>query len=92
MPMTRVGAIVGDKPNFLAVAWGTQVNYKPPMIAVALGKTHHTNPGIHAAKAFSVNIPGVDLMEKTRTCRSPSPTYAAYVAAANPTTIRLRCL
>ncbi len=68
MPMTLVGAMVGDKPNFLAVAWVTRVNYKPPMIAVALGKTHHTNPGIHATKAFSVNIPGVDLMEKTDYC------------------------
>ena len=68
MPMTLVGAMVGDKPNFLAVAWVTRVNYKPPLIAVALGKTHHTNPGIHAAKAFSVNIPGVDLMEKTDYC------------------------
>jgi flavin reductase (DIM6/NTAB) family NADH-FMN oxidoreductase RutF len=68
MPMTLVGAVVGDKPNFLAVAWVTRVNYKPPMIAVALGRSHHTNAGIHATKAFSVNIPSVDLMEKTDYC------------------------
>ena len=68
MPMTLVGTMVGDKPNFLAVAWMTQVNYNPPMIAVALGKTHHTTPGIHATKAFSVSIPGVELVEKTDYC------------------------
>jgi flavin reductase (DIM6/NTAB) family NADH-FMN oxidoreductase RutF len=68
MPMTLVGAMVGDRPNFLAVAWVTRVNYKPSLIAVALGKTHHTNPGIRAAKAFSVNVPGVDLIEKTDYC------------------------
>ena len=68
MPMTLVGAMVNDRPNFLAVAWVTRVNYKPPMVAVALGRTHHTNPGIHANKAFSVNIPGVDLMKKTDYC------------------------
>ena len=68
MPMTLVGAMVGGKPNFLAVAWVTRVNYKPPMIAVALGKPHHTNPGIRATKAFSVCIPGVDLMEKADYC------------------------
>ena len=68
MPMTLVGAMVGDRPNFLAVAWVTRVNYTPPMIAVALGKTHHTNPGIHAMKAFSVNVPGADLVEKTDYC------------------------
>ena len=68
MPMTLVGAMVGDRPNFLAVAWVTRVNYKPPMMAVALGKTHFTNPGIRATKAFSINVPGVDLVEKTDYC------------------------
>ena len=68
MPMTLVGATVGDRPNFLAVAWVARVNYKPPLIAVALGKTHHTNAGIRAAKAFSVNVPGVDLIDKTDHC------------------------
>jgi flavin reductase (DIM6/NTAB) family NADH-FMN oxidoreductase RutF len=38
------------------------------MIGVALGKIHHTNAGIHENKAFSVNIPGRDLMEKTDYC------------------------
>jgi len=68
MPMTLVGAMVRDRPNFAAVAWVTRVNYSPPMMAVALGKDHHTNPGIHAARAFSVNVPGVDLMAKTDYC------------------------
>ncbi len=68
MPMTLVGAMVGGRPNFLAVAWVTRVNYKPPLMAVALGKTHHTNPGIHASKAFSVNVPGVELMAQTDYC------------------------
>lgn len=68
MPMTLVGAMVGERPNFLAVAWVSRVNYKPPLVAVALGKSHHTNPGIRAAQAFSVNVPGVDLMEKTDYC------------------------
>ena len=74
MPMTLVGAMVGGRPNFLAVAWVTRVNYKPPLLAVALGKTHHTNPGNHATKAFSVNIPGVDLVEKTDYCGITSGT------------------
>ena len=68
MPMTLVGAMVGDRPNFLAVAWVTRVNYKPPMIAVTLSKTHHTSPGIHASRAFSVNVPSVDLIEETDYC------------------------
>jgi flavin reductase (DIM6/NTAB) family NADH-FMN oxidoreductase RutF len=68
MPMTVVGATVENRPNFLAVAWVARVNFQPPMIGATLGKRHYTNAGIHAHKAFSVNIPGMDLMEKADYC------------------------
>jgi len=64
MPMVVVGTMVADRPNFMAVGWVSRVNFRPPMLAVALGKAHYTNGGIHETKAFSVNIPGLDLMEK----------------------------
>jgi flavin reductase (DIM6/NTAB) family NADH-FMN oxidoreductase RutF len=66
--MTLVGATVGKRPNFLAVAWLARVNFRPPMIGAALGKIHYTNAGIQEHKSFSVNIPGMDLMEKTDYC------------------------
>jgi flavin reductase (DIM6/NTAB) family NADH-FMN oxidoreductase RutF len=68
MPMVLVGAVVNEKANFMAVGWVSRVNFNPPMIAVALGKMHYTNKGIHKNKAFSVNIPGMDLMEKVDYC------------------------
>ncbi len=68
MPMVLLGTMVEGRPNFMAVAWVTRVNYQPPMIAVALGKSHYTNGGIHASKAFSINIPSVALLEKTDYC------------------------
>jgi flavin reductase (DIM6/NTAB) family NADH-FMN oxidoreductase RutF len=68
MPMTLVGATVENSPNFLAAAWVARVNSRPPMIGIALGKRHYTNAGIHENKAFSLNIPGRDLMEKTDYC------------------------
>jgi flavin reductase (DIM6/NTAB) family NADH-FMN oxidoreductase RutF len=67
MPMVIVGALVGGKPNFMAVAWVARANFKPPMIMVALGD-HCTNTGIDANGAFSVNVPDVALMEKTDYC------------------------
>ena len=67
MPMVIVGALVGGKPNFMAVAWVARANFKPPMIMVALGD-HYTNAGIDANGAFSVNVPDVALMEKTDYC------------------------
>jgi len=60
MPMVLVGAKVRGKPNFLAVAWFTKVNYDPAMIGVALGQGHHTNEGILENKCFSVNIPSTE--------------------------------
>jgi flavin reductase (DIM6/NTAB) family NADH-FMN oxidoreductase RutF len=68
MSMVLVGTLVNNLPNFMAVGWVTRVNFKPPMIAIALGKTHYTNSGIHASGAFSVNIPGIDLLEKVDYC------------------------
>lgn len=68
MPVTIVGSMVEGKPNFMAVGWVARVNYKPPLIAIALGKSHHTNIGIHANKSFSVNIPNVELIKKTDYC------------------------
>jgi flavin reductase (DIM6/NTAB) family NADH-FMN oxidoreductase RutF len=68
MPMVVVGTLVNKRPNFMAVGWVTRVNFKPPMIAIALGKIHYTNSGIHISGAFSVNIPSTDLVEKVDYC------------------------
>ena len=68
MPMVLVGTIVENRANFMAVGWVSRVNARPPMIGVALGKYHHTNVGIHENKSFSVNIPGMDLIEKVDYC------------------------
>lgn len=67
MPMTLVGAVVDSKVNFMAVGWVSRVNFKPPMIGVALGP-HYTNMGIEENKAFSVNIPSLSMIEKTDYC------------------------
>jgi flavin reductase (DIM6/NTAB) family NADH-FMN oxidoreductase RutF len=68
MPMVLAGAMVDGKPNFMAVGWVARVNFQPPMIGIALGKTHYTNEGIHKNQTFSVNVPGMDLIEKVDYC------------------------
>jgi len=67
MPMTIIGAVVNGKPNFMAAAWVSRVNFKPAMMMIALG-SHHTNLGIDANGAFSINVPDVSLLEKTDYC------------------------
>lgn len=67
MPMVLVGSVVEGKSNFMAVGWVSRVNYKPPLIAIALGP-HHTNKGIEVNKEFSINIPDVSLIKETDYC------------------------
>lgn len=75
MPMVVVGTMVNGRPNFMAVGWVSRVNFQPPMIAVALGKVHYTNRGLHESEAFTVNVPGLDLLEKVD--------YSGLVSGAN---------
>lgn len=65
MPMTVVGAEVDGRPNYLAVAWVTPVNFDPPMIGIALGKEHYTSRGIHEYREFSINLPTLEQLAVT---------------------------
>ncbi|MEW5910269.1 MAG: flavin reductase family protein [Thermodesulfobacteriota bacterium] len=69
MPTTLVGATVGGKPNFLAVAHVGILNHgKPQYLSIGLAKIHHTNAGIHENKAFSICLPPEGLMVETDYC------------------------
>ncbi len=68
MPVTLVGATVEGRANFMAVGWVMRVNWKPPLLAVALNKAHFTPKGIREHRTFSVNFPGADLMDKADYC------------------------
>ena len=67
MPMVLVGSVVNGTTNFMAAAWVSRVNIHPPLIAIALG-AHLTNQGIRDGKEFSLNVPGISLLEKTDYC------------------------
>jgi flavin reductase (DIM6/NTAB) family NADH-FMN oxidoreductase RutF len=68
MPVSLVGTHVDGKPNFMTVAWFSMASYKPPRIAIVLGKNHYTNPGIKENKTFSVCLPSEDMAEVTDYC------------------------
>jgi flavin reductase (DIM6/NTAB) family NADH-FMN oxidoreductase RutF len=68
MPVVLVGAKVEGKPNYLPIAYCGIVQHTPAMIAVTLGKAHHTNRGIKELQTFSVNIPAEDMVLVTDYC------------------------
>jgi flavin reductase (DIM6/NTAB) family NADH-FMN oxidoreductase RutF len=68
MPAMLVGADVGGRPNFMAVAWGGIACSDPPMISVAIRHARHTLKGIKQNRVFSVNIPSVEQVKETDYC------------------------
>src|SRR4030042_231318 len=68
MPVSLVGANIGGKPNFEAIAWFNLVDYQPNLIGVSSEKSHYTNKGIRENKTFSVNIPSAGMVAATDFC------------------------
>jgi len=68
VPCSLVGANVGGKATYIAIAWFTMVHPRPPYVMVTMNKAHYTNAGIKENGTFSVNIPSADMVEKTDYC------------------------
>ncbi len=68
MPCWLVGTVVDGKPNYLAVAWFTMVNPKPPYVSVSLNKLHYSNRGLKENASFSINIPSAAMVEMLDYC------------------------
>jgi flavin reductase (DIM6/NTAB) family NADH-FMN oxidoreductase RutF len=68
MPILLIGVNIGDKPDFMAVAWGGIANGEPPMISVAIRHDRYTNLGIRQNLTFSVNIPSSDIVKEADYC------------------------
>lgn len=66
MPITLIGANVHGKPNFATVAYVGIVTRDT--ISAGMGKQHYTNIGIKENNTFSVNIPSVEMVQKTDYC------------------------
>ncbi|OGD55882.1 hypothetical protein A3K78_05070 [Candidatus Bathyarchaeota archaeon RBG_13_52_12] len=97
LPTTLVGAKVGGKPNYLAIAWVGIVGRN--RISIALNKEHYTNAGIRENKCFSVNIPSESLVEKTDYCGiysgsevDKSKVFVSYYGALNDAPMIQECI
>lgn len=67
-PVFLIGAMVNGKPNFMPASWVSRVNMSPNIMIVSFNPERHTYQGIKEHKAFSINIPSVNLVEKTDYC------------------------
>ena len=68
-PVVLCGAMVDGRPNFDTIAHvGVLTHKDPALITLSMGKAHSTTEGIRENRAFSVNLPGADMVEKVDYC------------------------
>lgn len=65
MPQVILGTLLDGSPNFMAMAWVTQANYDPCVMAMAVNRNHASHRAILEAGRYSINVPSVDLVAKT---------------------------
>jgi len=65
MATTILGSRLEDRPNFMALGWLSRVNFKPPMLGVAVSQGHASHRAIVETWEFSVNFPTVEMVEIT---------------------------
>ena len=66
MPLVIVGANVKGKPNYITIAHVGIMDFSA--ISVSISKKYYTNTGIKENKAFSINIPSVDMIKEAEYC------------------------
>jgi flavin reductase (DIM6/NTAB) family NADH-FMN oxidoreductase RutF len=62
---TILGTHINGKVNFMALDWLTRVNVNPAMLGICVNKNHSSHKAIFDTGEFSVNLPTVDMVEKT---------------------------
>ena len=63
--MTILGSHIDGRANFMALGWLTRCNFKPPIIAISVNKSHQSCAAIRENQAFSVNVPTTDMVPIT---------------------------
>lgn len=59
----------GEKiPNIMTAAWGTLCSAQPPAVAVAVRGSRQTHKAILKNKAFTLSIPGTDILPEVDYC------------------------
>ncbi len=57
MPVAVLGTRYQGRPNFMAEAWLTRVNSRPPLIAAAVGRSHASAAAIASHRCFGLSFP-----------------------------------
>ena len=59
------------KANLIPLGWSMQTSFKPPMVAISVGKTRYSHYLIKESQDFVIGFPGIDITASS-TIRLPS--------------------
>jgi len=71
-PVVMISAAHGQKKAVMTVAWNMPVQKEPPLIAIGVGKGHHTTSIIELSGEFIINVPDYEMLDVVRYCGSVS--------------------
>ena len=61
-----------DKSNIIPLAWKTPLSHKPPLVGIAIAKTHFSGELIEKTEEFIINVPDLELLERIVFCGKTS--------------------
>jgi flavin reductase (DIM6/NTAB) family NADH-FMN oxidoreductase RutF len=67
-PTVLIGTTMNGQPNVATFAWSGVTGGEPPTVSVGVRHERYTLEGILANRAFSLNIPGEDLVAEADYC------------------------
>lgn len=67
-----VGSQKDQKYNVMTASWQMPVSINPPLVAVSIQKRHLTTEYISTTGAFTVNVPGYDILRSVHYCGTVS--------------------
>jgi flavin reductase (DIM6/NTAB) family NADH-FMN oxidoreductase RutF len=68
--VTSVGK--NGKSNIITLAWAMPTSISPPLVAISVSPRRHSHTLIEETKEFVVNIPTLDMLDKTVCCGTTS--------------------
>ncbi|HVP16133.1 MAG TPA: flavin reductase family protein [candidate division Zixibacteria bacterium] len=68
--VTSVGKT--GKPNIITLAWAMPTSINPPLVAISVSPRRYSHTLIEETKEFVVNIPTLDILDKTVLCGTTS--------------------
>lgn len=60
-----LGTHTEEKPNFMALAWATRINFKPPLMAIGVNRNHQSHENIVKNREFSLCMPSTKMVAIT---------------------------